>query len=250
MGSQNRFKAWSFSLGDGTHTKGIYLHPSRGQGVPASRGMCSEEQPSRRMPKGNEGIPQKLENSGNSVLDLLRRFCSCGKFTTDGANQLAKMLQVLENYGMVGNLQKSQLIAPQEVHHLIFTVDFKQGPLKAPQKKLKAVKNLLTRSEKACRKMAAILGATRSFLIAMPFGKDFADQVVHFVNQQEISGWDHKVPIPSALQHQVQEMYCLMGEWKGRKFQGKHECEFYIQIPPRKHGQVWMSPVGQWSRKC
>ena len=62
--------------------------------------------------------------------------------------------------------------------------------------------------------MAAILGATRSFLMAMPFLRAFTDQLVLFVNQQEHIGWDKKVQIPSTLQAQVKEMGILMDQWK------------------------------------
>jgi transcriptional regulator of met regulon len=139
--------------------------------------------------------------------------------------QLAKMLEDLKNSGLVGNQKKSQLVATQQVDHLGFTVDFKHGTLQVPQEKLKAIRKelgkLLTHSVMSCRKMAAILGATRSFLMAMPFLRAFTDQLVQFVNQQENLGWDHKAPIPSSLKEQVKEMHSLMEEWKGRKFQGK-----------------------------
>ena len=69
--------------------------------------------------------------------------------------------------------------------------------------------------------MAAILVATRSFLMAMPFLRAFPDQLVQFVNRQEQIGWDKKVQIPSALMAQVKEMGILMDQWKGRTFQGK-----------------------------
>jgi transcriptional regulator of met regulon len=137
--------------------------------------------------------------------------------------QLAKMLEDLENSGMVVNQKKSQLMPTQAVEHLGFTIDFKQGCLQVPQEKLKAIRKelgkLVTHSEMSCRKMAAILGATRSFLMAMPFLRAFTDQLVQFVNQQEILGWDQKVPIPYQLQQQVKEMHLIMEQWKGRKFQ-------------------------------
>jgi hypothetical protein len=136
--------------------------------------------------------------------------------------QLEKMLEDLKNSGIVVNLKKSQLIPTQEVAHLGFTVDFRQGTLQVPQEKLKAIKKelgkLLTHSEMSCRKMAAILGATRSFLMAMPFLRAFTDQLLQFVNQQEVLGWDQKVPIPSAFK---QASNALPKEWRGGKFQGK-----------------------------
>ena len=135
------------------------------------------------------------------------------------------MLQDLENSGMVVNQKKSQLEPTQEVNHLGFTVNFKDGTLQVPQEKLKAIRKelgkILTHSEMTCRKMAAILGATRSFLMAMPFLRAFTDQLLQFVNQQEHLGYDHKVAIPLQLKQHVKEMHSLMEKWKGRKFQGK-----------------------------
>jgi len=81
---------------------------------------------------------------------------------------------------MVVNQKKSQLMPTQKVDHLGFTVDFQHGTLQVPQEKLKAMMKelgkLLTHSEISCRKMAAILGATRSFLMAMPFLRAFTVQ--------------------------------------------------------------------------
>jgi len=139
--------------------------------------------------------------------------------------QLQVMLQDLELSGMVINTKKSQLEPTKTVDHLGFSVDLKRGVLQVPKEKLKAIQRelgkLLTHSEMSCRKMAAILGATRSFLMAMPFLRAFTDQLVQFVNQQEIHGWDQKLVIPTSLRDQVMEMGVLMETWKGRVFQGK-----------------------------
>jgi len=109
---------------------------------------------------------------------------------------LQVMLQDLSAAGMVVNQNKSQLIPTQQVEHLGFVVDLRQGFLQVPQEKMKNIRRelgkLLTHSEMSCRKMAAILGATRSFLMAMPFLRAFTDQLVQFVNQQEQIGWDKK----------------------------------------------------------
>ena len=69
--------------------------------------------------------------------------------------------------------------------------------------------------------MAAILGATRAFLMAMPFLRAFTDQMVQFVNQQESKGWDRKLVVPEPLKEQVKEVGTLIQTWKGRKVQGK-----------------------------
>ena len=138
---------------------------------------------------------------------------------------LSIMLQDLEESGMVINLKKSQLIPTQQVEHLGFLVDLKKGLLQVPKEKMKNISRelgkILTHSEMSCRKMAAILGATRSFLMAMPFLRAFTDQLVQFVNQQEKIGWDKKAQISPALQQQVKEMGSVMETWKGRTFQGK-----------------------------
>ena len=138
---------------------------------------------------------------------------------------LAIMLKDLEQAGMVINAKKSQLQPTQQVDHLGFSVDLKNGFLQVPKEKLKAIHRelgkILTHAEMTCRKMAAILGATRSFLMAMPFLRAFTDQLVQFVNQQEIHGWDQKMQISPSLKEQVKEMGQLIQNWKGRTFQGK-----------------------------
>ena len=135
------------------------------------------------------------------------------------------MLQDLEASGMVLNKKKSHLVPTQQVEHLGFMVDLKHGLLQVPQEKMKNIRKELGKNlnhpEMSCRKMAAILGATRSFLMAMPFLRAFSDQLVQFVNQQEQLGWDRKIEIPSALQAQVKEMGTLMEQWKGRTCLGK-----------------------------
>ena len=141
------------------------------------------------------------------------------------SKHLSKMLQDLEDSGMVVNHKNSQLMPTQVIDHLGFSVDFKKGVLQVPQEKMKTVRKelgkILTHSDMSCRKMAAILGATRAFLMAVPVLRAFTDQLVQFVNQQNSHGWDQKVKIPSQLKQQVKEMHLLMEEWKGRTFQGK-----------------------------
>ena len=139
--------------------------------------------------------------------------------------QLATMLQDLSDSGMVVNHKKSTLEPTQEVEHLGFSLDLKRGLLQVPQEKLKTIRRelekILTHSEMTCRKMAAILGATRAFLMAMPFLRGFTDQLVQFVNQQQHRGWDQKLSLPWELQQQVKEMNHVMEQWKGRSFLGK-----------------------------
>ena len=57
--------------------------------------------------------------------------------------------------------------------------------------------------------------------MAMPFLRAFTDQMVAFVNKQEISGWDKKYPVPHELKQQVLEVKNLMESWKGRQIGNK-----------------------------
>ena len=68
--------------------------------------------------------------------------------------------------------------------------------------------------------MAAILGAVRAFLSAMPFLRAFTDQMLLFVRQNTKIGWDTKIPVPEKLKSEVIEIKPLMTSWKGRQFQG------------------------------
>ena len=148
-----------------------------------------------------------------------------GNSPTAVQKNLNKMLHDLEEAGMMINTKKSHLTPTQQVDHLGFSIDFKEGKLQVPQEKMKTIRKelgkILTHSEMSCRKMAAILGATRAFLMAMPFLRAFSDQMVQFVNQQESQGWDKRLPIPNMLKQQVREMSSIMEFWKGRTFQGK-----------------------------
>ena len=104
------------------------------------------------------------------------------------------MLQSLEQAGMVVNTKKSVLIPCQRVEHLGFTLNLQDGVLEVPKSKLKSVRKelgkVLTHKALTCRKMAAILGSIRSFLMAMPFLRAFTDHMKDFVNQQAHLGWD------------------------------------------------------------
>ena len=104
------------------------------------------------------------------------------------------MLKTLEDSGMVVNQPKSILQPAQMVDHLGFSLNLKEGILEVPKHKLKSVRKelgkILTHNTLTCRKMAAILGSVRSFLMAMPFLRAFTDHMRDFVNQQANLGWD------------------------------------------------------------
>ena len=86
------------------------------------------------------------------------------------------ILEDLAAAGMQVNKEKSQLFPSQNITHLGFVLDLKNGCLQVTQEKLKSVRRdlgkLLTRSDISCRKLAAILGQVRSFLTVIPLLRD------------------------------------------------------------------------------
>ena len=138
---------------------------------------------------------------------------------------LAFMLSTLDKAGMMVNTKKSVLIPSQKVDHLGFSLNLEDGVLEVPKAKIKTVRKelgkILTHQNMTCRKMAAILGNIRSFLMAMPFLRAFTDHMLAFVNQQGNWGWDSPLEIPPALQQEVRELNQLTSSWTGRPFQEK-----------------------------
>ena len=135
------------------------------------------------------------------------------------------MLGTLEQAGMVVNLKKSILTPTQKLDHLGFSLNLDDGVLEVPKHKLKSVRKelgkILTHKQMTCRKMAAILGNVRSFLMAMPFLRAFTDHMMAFVNQQGHWGWDIPLEIPKTLQQEVRDLNNLTRQWNGRPFQEK-----------------------------
>ena len=110
------------------------------------------------------------------------------------------MVEALADSGMKINLKKSALQPVQEVSHIGFVLNFGEVSLQVAPAKLKSVRKelgkLVVKSEISCRKMAAILGTVRSFLVALPFFRAFTDNMVEFVNQQQIGECDFKEEYP------------------------------------------------------
>ena len=71
------------------------------------------------------------------------------------------------------------------------------------------------------RKVASILGATRSFLQAMPFLRAFTDQMSSFLKTHQTKGWDCCFPVPLEMQEQVKQVKDLLNNWQGCPFLGK-----------------------------
>ena len=166
-----------------------------------------------------------MEKARFPNLGLLGRHTFGGSFSPSSAEKFGFHAQIFGTSWHGNQLQKIPPGTLSDSAAFGLHSRFKAGLLQVPQEKLKTIQKelgkILTHSEMTTRKMAAILGATRSFLMAMPFLRAFTDQLVQFVNQQEIHGWDQKLKIPLELKEQVREMGSLILEWKGRNFHGK-----------------------------
>jgi hypothetical protein len=141
------------------------------------------------------------------------------------AKQVGILLQDLEEAGLQVNHNKSVLDPSQEIQHLGFMINFREGRLEIPVGKAKQIRKelgkLVTTSAMSCRKMAAILGTVRSFLTALPILRAFSDQMVGFVSQATQHGWAKKLLIPASLQKEVRDIKLLIEGWQGRRFQDR-----------------------------
>lgn len=144
---------------------------------------------------------------------------------------LRTMVQDLADSGFLINLKKSFLEPSQNVPHLGFQIDLKEGRLKICPQKLKNVRKelgkLVTKTTMSCRKMAAILGKVRSFLVALPFLRAFTDTMCKFVDQAQTQGWDHTLQVPPSLKEQLVDVDSLLKTWTGRPFQEKPQKILY-----------------------
>ena len=88
-------------------------------------------------------------------------------------SHLAIIVQDLCQAGFKLNLPKCTLHPVQVLKHLGMVLDLQSGHLKVCPEKMKALRKelgkLLTTPLLTCRKMSAILGSTRSCLVALPF---------------------------------------------------------------------------------
>ena len=90
VGCKNRPQACLFPSWNSRPIERVHLYPSRGKGVPISRGMFWHEHPPPAMAKFNEGISQKMEKSGVSVLGVPRRYFTGWKFPSNDSKTVGQ----------------------------------------------------------------------------------------------------------------------------------------------------------------
>lgn len=181
---------------------------------------------------------KRWRSQGMLIFIYLDDILLLGGSKTQVARHLATILKDLKEGGMKTNLKKSVLEPVQQIDHLGFQVDLVNGILRVPPHKLKTIRKelgkLLIHKTLSCRKMAAILGQVRSFLMAMPFLRAFTDTMVQFVSVSKTLGWDHHALIPEILQNQVREIKTLTTKWAGRPFlEGK--CDRHLHSDSSTH---------------
>ena len=132
-----------------------------------SGSMFWPEHPSLHLDTSHECFPTQVEGkrfSGENYLDDILLINESKQLLEEN---LQSVLRDLEDSGMLVNREKSTLFPSQKVKHLGFIINFEEGCLQVPQEKLKAVRRelgkIVTHTELSPRKMAAILGAVRSF---------------------------------------------------------------------------------------
>jgi len=135
---------------------------------------------------------------------------------------LAIILLDLDQSGLLINVKKSQLQPTQKLTHLGFDIDFVSGKITGPKAKLASIRKelgkIVTHQFLSCRKMAAILGAIRSFLTALPMLRSFTDAMVMFVRKNTHVGWDTPLKVPEMLRKEVLNLKETLVQWPGRSF--------------------------------
>lgn len=139
---------------------------------------------------------------------------------------LSVLVHDLLDSGFKINTSKSVLTPTQQVCHLGFLLNFQSGRLEVAPHKVKAVRKelgkLVTHQHLSARKMAAILGQVRSFLVAMPFLRCFTDTLCTFVREGSRKNWDCSIVIPQDLKEQLLSVKSLLDNYNGRPFPEKH----------------------------
>ena len=142
------------------------------------------------------------------------------------AQRVQEHLQVLIgdllDAGFKINRKKSVLYPVQSILHLGFTLNLEKGELQLCPQRLKTVRKelgkLVVATSMSVRKMAAILGQVRSFLVALPFLRSFTDTMCAFIKTHTPAGWDSVHRVPPFVKSQLREIKHLLNSWSGRPF--------------------------------
>jgi hypothetical protein len=199
VGLQNRFEACLFSPPSTPRVERIFKHKGGRKVLSIPSSPLWSVNSARNLDKNHESFSEKVESKRDFVLDLSGRYF--------GSRKKPKKVRKGYGSGHSGPKRCRNGNKLQEEHfgtlpkHTTFGVQHRlQGGLQVPQDKLKSIKKELGKLVKfttmSPRKMSAILGQVRSFLVAMPLLRSFTDMMLAFIRKQQVWGWDMEHPIP------------------------------------------------------
>ena len=161
-----------------------------------------------------------MAEQGHSMRCVLGRHNRIGTNRDHGEAPLGHSTRDIDCGSFSYEPQKLRFDTMSSAHTSGVCVGFEGGFLRVPPEKLKRVRRkMITHQQMTPRKMAAILGQVRSFLVALPFLRAFIDQMVQFVDlHRQSGGWDCPHPLPQDLVRQIREVKHCLEEWPGRAF--------------------------------
>ena len=167
---------------------------------------------------------KKWRQGGLTVFIYLDDILLLGPSPESVRKALRVVLTDLDSSGLLLNMEKSVIEPVQELDHLGFHLNLKEGLLQVPAQKMKTIRKelgkLLTHSVISPRKVSSILGVVRAFLLVIPSLRVFSDSLVRFIGNNSVTGWDTPLQLPQLVKEQVRELNTLFQDWKGRKLGG------------------------------
>ena len=132
------------------------------------------------------------------------------------------LVQLLHRLGILVNVPKSCLEPSQEIIMLGFMLNFREGFVAVPPKRLQAIfrdVNRLAHSHTpSVRRCASVLGRIRSLLFAMPHIRLLSDALAVHVAVAVQAGWEADVALPERVSRQLMDLADELHQWKGRTF--------------------------------
>ena len=169
---ENRFKTCLLSPGVITNPEGICKSPSGRRYIPVSGSSLWLKPPPPKVDEGNAHFLQNMEKKRNNLFHLFGRHFGGEQHPPRGGKGFEGNAPNPEESRHGGQLEKEYLGAKTKSRQFGVYHKLGRGAFGGPKSKIKTVRRemgkLLNKSEMTCRKMAAILGNLRSFLVAMP----------------------------------------------------------------------------------
>ena len=132
------------------------------------------------------------------------------------------LVQLLHRLGILVNVPKSCLEPSQEIIMHGFMLNFREGFVAVPPKRLQAIfrdVNRLAHSHTpSVRRCASVLGRICSLLFAMPHIRLLSDALAVHVAVAVQAAWEADVALPERVSRQLMDLADELHQWKGRTF--------------------------------